>query len=51
LDKVPYHGRVITIVWDKTGEKYKGGKGFYVLVDGKVVIRTERLERVTYSLK
>jgi len=51
LDKVPYHGRVITIVWDKTGEKYKGGKGFYVLVDGKRVVRTDKLERVTYSLK
>ena len=26
LDKVPYHGRTITIIWDKTGQKYGKGK-------------------------
>lgn len=39
LDKVRYHGKNLTIVWDETGEKYGNGKGLYVLVDGKEVGR------------
>ena len=35
LDNVLYHGKIITIIWDKTGLKYKKGKGFSVWVDGK----------------
>ena len=27
LDNVLYHGKIITIIWDKTGTKYKKGKG------------------------
>jgi len=46
LDKVLYHGKLITIVWDKDGTKYKKGKGFYVLVDGKEVGRTGKPERL-----
>lgn len=35
LDNVLYHNHLITILWDKTGSRYKKGKGFQVLVDGK----------------
>jgi hypothetical protein len=35
LDRIPYHGRNLTIVWDKDGTKYRLKKGFFVLVDGK----------------
>jgi len=35
LDNVHYKGNVLTIIWDKTGEKYKRGKGFQVLINGK----------------
>ena len=34
LDNVKYHGRNLTILWDKTGGKYRLGKGFRVFVDG-----------------
>ena len=47
LDKVPYHGRVITIVWDRTGERYAIGKGLQVLVDGKQIARRDTLGRLT----
>ncbi len=47
LDNVLYHGKVVTIIWDKTGEKFSKGKGFRVLVDGKEVAKSEQLERVT----
>ena len=49
LDNVPYHGKTVTIVWDKTGEKYKRGKGFYVMLDGKLIVKSDKLERLTYS--
>jgi hypothetical protein len=51
LDKIPYHGKILTIVWDKTGEKYHHGKGFYALVDGREVARTDRLQKLTGSLE
>ena len=35
LDDVDYNGKTLTIVWDKTGNRYNKGKGFYLLVDGE----------------
>ncbi|HWV66557.1 glycosyl hydrolase family 95 catalytic domain-containing protein [Chitinophaga sp.] len=35
LDQVPYHGRLLTILWDKSGNRYHKGKGFQVFADGK----------------
>jgi hypothetical protein len=46
LDNVLYHGKIITIIWDKTGMKYKKGKGLSVWVNGKLVKRTEKLEKI-----
>ena len=37
LDRVPYHGRMLTILWDKTGERYGKGAGLRVLADGKEI--------------
>ncbi len=50
LDNVLYHGKIITIVWDKTGTKYKKGKGLIVWVNGKKVAQSEELKRVTGKL-
>ncbi|PTN09547.1 hypothetical protein C8N47_10492 [Mangrovibacterium marinum] len=50
LDKVLYHGKMVTIVWDKTGEKYGKGKGLYLLVDGKEVARRADLGKLTGKL-
>lgn len=50
LDNVPYRGKTITIVWDKTGAKYKRGKGFYLMVDGKVVAKSDKLAKLTYNI-
>lgn len=46
LDKVNYQGKQLTIVWDKDGSKYKNGKGLYILVNGKEVGRTNKLEKL-----
>ncbi|SHE73461.1 MGH1-like glycoside hydrolase domain-containing protein [Dysgonomonas macrotermitis] len=50
LDNVPYKGKTVTVVWDKTGEKYKRGQGFYILLDGKVVAKSNKLERLVYNI-
>ena len=50
LDQIPYHGHLLTILWDKTGEKYHKGKGLRVLADGREIAATENLGRVTGKL-
>lgn len=50
LDNVLYHGKIITIVWDKTGLKYKKGKGLSVFVNGKKIAGSPVLQKVTGKL-
>ncbi|WP_462251220.1 MGH1-like glycoside hydrolase domain-containing protein [Ferruginibacter sp.] len=50
LDNVLYHGKIITIIWDKTGVKYKKGKGLSVFVNGKRIAVSEKLEKLTGKL-
>ena len=51
LDNMLYHGRRLTIIWDRTGKRYKKGKGLRLLIDGKEVARSDTLARITYKLK
>ena len=50
LDNVLYHGKIITILWDKDGTKYKKGKGFKVYADGKQIYQGKQLQRITATL-
>jgi hypothetical protein len=50
LDNVLYHGKIITIFWDKDGNKYGHGKGLVILVNGKEVGRAAKLERLICPL-
>ena len=50
LDGVPYRGRTVTIVWDKTGARYGKGAGLRVLCDGKEVARAPGIQRLTGTL-
>lgn len=50
LDNVLYHGKIITIIWDKTGMKYKKGKGLSVWVNGKKTASSAVLQKVTGKL-
>ncbi|MHC4423817.1 MAG: MGH1-like glycoside hydrolase domain-containing protein, partial [Planctomycetota bacterium] len=50
LDSVLYHSRIITILWDQTGDKYGKGKGLRIYADGKEIAHSDTLERVTGSL-
>lgn len=46
LDNVLYHGNIITILWDKTGEKYKKGKGFKIFKNGKEIASAPQLQKL-----
>jgi hypothetical protein len=46
LDNVLYHGKIITIIWDKDGTKYKKGKGLSVWVDGVKKGAAEKLQKL-----
>ncbi|CAM3955914.1 glycosyl hydrolase family 65 protein [Cohnella lubricantis] len=46
LDRVNYRGKMVTIVYDKTGERYKKGSGLAVYVNGCEVGRSNGLSRI-----
>jgi hypothetical protein len=50
LDRVPYHGKMLTILWDKTGLRYGKGKGFQIFVDQKPVAAAARIGRMRIDL-
>ncbi|MDE3166978.1 MAG: hypothetical protein KGN36_14320, partial [Acidobacteriota bacterium] len=37
LDAVPYHGRLLTILWDRTGEHFHKGAGLRLFADGRQI--------------
>ena len=37
LDDLPYAGRQISVLWDKTGRRYGLGAGLHILADGKKI--------------
>ncbi len=45
LDKVPYQGKICTIIWDRNGDKYNLGAGLFIWIDGKAVFHSEKLDR------
>jgi hypothetical protein len=51
LDKVMYHGKSLTIIWDRTGNRYKKGKGFMVYSDGQNIYRGNSLKHILTKLK
>jgi hypothetical protein len=46
LDNVPYRGRSLTIVWDRTGRKFGKGKGLRVFAGGRQIAHAPELKRV-----
>ncbi|MDI3321165.1 MGH1-like glycoside hydrolase domain-containing protein [Pinibacter soli] len=51
LENVLYHGKQVSILWDKSGKKYNKGKGFHIYVDNKEVYHGNQLKHVTIDLK
>ncbi|TGE24216.1 glycoside hydrolase [Hymenobacter aquaticus] len=50
LDQVRYHGRLLTVLWDKTGQKYGKGPGLRVFADGQQIGHAAQLTRLTAKL-
>ena len=50
LDNVSYHGHNLTILWDKTGQRYGRRKGLHILADGKEIAYSEKLTKITGGL-
>jgi len=50
LDNLRYRGHLLTILWDRSGERYGKGKGFQILVDGRKVADAPVPGKLTVSL-
>jgi hypothetical protein len=50
LENVRYHERLLTIQWDRTGERYGKGAGFRVFADGKLLGSSEGLGNLNLKL-
>jgi len=46
LDQVPYHGELLTIVWDRTGKRFGLGRGLAVYAGGRKIAHSAGLARV-----
>lgn len=51
LDGVPYHGHLLTMIYDATGTHYKRGRGFSLFVDGRLVAHRNELGPLSGRLK
>lgn len=50
LDGIPYHGRSLTICYDKTGTRYGKGRGLRILADGKTIASADKPGRLSATL-
>ena len=50
LDRVPYHGRILTILWDRQGTKFGRGKGLRLFANGKEIGHSPALGKLTARL-
>jgi hypothetical protein len=44
LDAVPYHGRMLTVYWDREGSRYGRGAGLRILCNGREIASAENLQ-------
>jgi hypothetical protein len=50
LDALPYHGHLLTVIYDRTGERYHRGAGLTVLSDGRVIGHGDSLGAISVVL-
>jgi len=46
LDRVPYHGHLLSIAWDRDGRHFGRGKGLRLYVDGKEIAQSATLGKI-----
>ena len=50
LDGINYRGHVLTIIWDKDGQRYHQGTGLILLVDGKLKAQRDTIGKIEVTL-
>lgn len=50
LDRIPYHGHSLTILWDQTGRHYGKGQGLRVFADGREIATAKIIRRLICPL-
>ncbi|MFC1714553.1 glycosyl hydrolase family 65 protein [Candidatus Poribacteria bacterium] len=50
LDQIHYHGQLIDVLYDSSGKRYGKGKGLRVFVNGREIVASPCLERLTVDL-
>ena len=50
LENVPYHGQLVTVVYDRDGRRYKKGAGLSAYVNGRQVLMPSALGRKTIAI-
>lgn len=50
LDNISYHGKNLTILWDKDGSRYHAGKGLSVWVNGVKIASRSDIGRIEVAL-
>jgi hypothetical protein len=50
LDNVPYHGHLLTILYDRDGHRYHRGTGFQVLCDGVLMASAPKVQALRVTL-
>lgn len=51
LDDVLYHGRNLSVVWDRTGKKYQKGKGLMLFADGKKIASRKDIGKLSAEIE
>lgn len=50
LDGILYHGKKISVLWDKSGAHYNKGKGLIIFVNGVPVVSSANLSRLRVEI-
>ena len=50
LDSLPYHGHLLTILYDRDGTRYHRGAGLQILCDGHVIAHAAKLQDLRGAL-
>ena len=50
IENLPYHGRNLTVAWDRDGSRYHQGTGLRIYVDGQLTLVQDGLQPVQASV-
>ena len=51
LQDVPYHGHLVTVVFDATGTRRHHGRGLFLYADGRLLAHADHLAKLSAQLK